>query len=154
MAEDVALTVNGEATTLSVEADTSLLRALRDHGHTEVTGACEQGECGSCTVRLDDRTVCSCLVPAAICASASVTTVRGLLSADLADALSEYGAVQCGFCTPGFVVSATTALERSPQPLTRNDVRELLAGNLCRCTGYEALIDAIIHVDRARRGSQ
>jgi carbon-monoxide dehydrogenase small subunit len=152
MADPVRLTVDGRDISLFVEADTSLLRALRAHGLTATTGACEQGECGSCSVQLDDRLVCSCLVPAAVCEGARVTTVAGLLGPDLADALAANGAVQCGFCTPGFVVAAETALARS-EPLSLDDVREALAGNLCRCTGYEGLLRAVHDTDRTRRGT-
>jgi len=151
MASDIRLTVDGRQVSLTVEADTSLLRALRSNGLTATTGACEQGECGSCSVRLDDRLVCSCLVPAVVCEGSSVATVEGLLGGDLAEALAANGAVQCGFCTPGFVVAAETAMDRL-EPLSLDDVREALAGNLCRCTGYEGLLRAVLETDRARRG--
>lgn len=152
MTERIRLVVDGTPTTLEVTPHSSLLRALRDGGHTATTGACEQGECGSCTIRLDGRYVCSCLVPALLCEGSDVATVRSLLRADLARALAAHGAVQCGFCTPGFVVEAEQLL-MSPEPLARDDVREALAGNLCRCTGYEGLLDAVVEVDRLRRSA-
>ncbi|CAN5837225.1 (2Fe-2S)-binding protein [soil metagenome] len=152
MSERVRLQLDGVATALDVSSETSLLRALRDGGLTATTGACEQGECGSCTVRLDGRYVCSCLVPALVCEGSDVATVRSLLRPDMAAALVDHGAVQCGFCTPGFVVEAERLLV-APDRLTRDEVREGLAGNLCRCTGYGGLLDAILDVDENRRRS-
>lgn len=149
----IELTVDGRPTVLDATPNTSLLRALRDGGQTATTGACEQGECGSCSVVIDGRLECSCLVPALACAGSDVRTVRSLVRADLADALAEQGAVQCGFCTPGFVVAAEAALadQASEGPLTDRRVREALAGNLCRCTGYEGIVAAVIQVDTQRR---
>ena len=150
--QHIRLTVDGEVVTLVASPATSLLRALRDAGHTAMQGACEQGECGSCTVLVDGRVQNSCLTPALACESAVVHTVTSLLRADLADAFIRHGAVQCGFCTPGFVVAAEQALA-SPDPLSADDVRERLAGNICRCTGYLGIIDAVLEVDRSRRAS-
>jgi carbon-monoxide dehydrogenase small subunit len=148
----VRLNVDGETVTLAASPSTSLLRALRDAGHTAMQGACEQGECGSCTVVVDGRVQNSCLTPALACDSAEVQTVKSLLQADLAEAFIRHGAVQCGFCTPGFVVAAEQALD-SPDPLSADDVRERLAGNVCRCTGYLGIVDAVLEVDRSRRAS-
>ena len=150
--QHVRLTVDGETVTLAASPSTSLLRALRDAGHTAMQGACEQGECGSCTVVVDGRVQNSCLTPALACDSAEVRTVKSLLQADLAEAFIRHGAVQCGFCTPGFVVAAEQALD-SPDPLSADDVRERLAGNVCRCTGYLGIVDAVLEVDRSRRAS-
>ncbi|MBJ32218.1 MAG: (2Fe-2S)-binding protein [Acidimicrobiaceae bacterium] len=152
MADDIHLEVDGREITLAAEADESLLRALRAHGLTATTGACEQGECGSCSVLLDGRLECSCLVPAMVCEGARVATVEGQVGRDLGEALAANGAVQCGFCTPGFVVAAEAALDHDGPPLSVEQVRESLAGNLCRCTGYEGLIRAVCETDRARRG--
>lgn len=147
----VALTVDGDQVELSVAPETSLLRALRDAGHLATTGACEQGECGSCSVLLDGRMVCSCLVPAVTCASAEVRTVTSLCAPDVADALVAHGAVQCGFCTPGFVVAIETALRTAgDRVLSTDEMHEHLAGNLCRCTGYAGLVTAALEVQRAR----
>lgn len=150
--QHVRLNVDGETVTLAASPSTSLLRALRDAGHTAMQGACEQGECGSCTVVVDGRVQNSCLTPALACDSAEVRTVKSLLQADLAEAFIRHGAVQCGFCTPGFVVAAEQALD-SPDPLSADDVRERLAGNICRCTGYLGIVDAVLEVDRSRRAS-
>lgn len=149
--QHVRLTVDGEAVTLDASPLTSLLRALRNAGLTAMQGACEQGECGSCTVIVDGRIQNSCLTPALTCESANVQTVQSLLRDDLAQAFTRHGAVQCGFCTPGFVVAAEQALA-SPTPLTADDVRERLAGNICRCTGYLGIVEAVLEVDRVRRG--
>jgi carbon-monoxide dehydrogenase small subunit len=144
----IELTVNGERR----EADDvwegeSLLYALRERlGLPGSKNACEQGECGSCTVYLDGVPVCSCLVAAGQAADRDVTTVEGLAGADTLDpvqqAFVECGAVQCGFCTPGFLVSTHDLLERNPSP-SDPEIREALAGNLCRCTGYEKILDAV-----------
>lgn len=147
---EIALLLDGEPTILAATPTTSLLRALRDAGHTATTGACEQGECGSCSVELDGRVECSCLVPALICSGSTVRTVRSLLRDDLGAALAAHGAVQCGFCTPGIVVAAEAALAAGT-PLDEHTAREALAGNLCRCTGYLGIIDAVLSVDAQRR---
>jgi aerobic carbon-monoxide dehydrogenase small subunit len=144
----VSCTVNGEPRVADeVWPGESLLYVLRERlGLPGSKNACEQGECGSCTVLLDGVPVCSCLVAAGQVEGRSVVTVEGL--ADGADlhpvqqAFVEAGAVQCGFCTPGLVVAVHDLLERDPAP-DDADVREALAGNLCRCTGYEKILDAV-----------
>lgn len=124
----------------------SLLYMLRER--LELRGsknACEQGECGSCTVEMDGDLVCACLVAAAQAESRCIRTVEGIGSDGLSSvqrAFIEAGAVQCGFCTPGLIVAATALLERCPHP-SDLDIREALVGNLCRCTGYEKIIDAV-----------
>jgi aerobic carbon-monoxide dehydrogenase small subunit len=144
----VTLTVNGERH----EADgvwegESLLQLLREHlGLPGSKNACEQGECGSCTVYLDGDTCCACLVAAGQVQDAEVVTVEGLAGDDglhpVQQAFLDAGAVQCGFCTPGLVVAAHDLLSRSPDPADA-EVREALAGNLCRCTGYVTILDAV-----------
>ena len=146
----IRITLDGNSIELESAPSTSLLRALRDAGHTRAQGACEQGECGSCLVRIDGVTQNSCLVPAAICEDASVETVASILQQDLADAFARHGAVQCGFCTPGFVVAAEAALEAT-EPLTYDTVRERVAGTICRCTGYHGVIEAVLEVSTLRR---
>jgi carbon-monoxide dehydrogenase small subunit len=149
----IALTINGrERVATDVPANTSLLGALREHfGLPGAKNACEQGECGSCTVYLEGTAVCSCLVSAGQAQGAEVRTVEGLADDQglgiVQRAFLEAGAVQCGFCTPGFLVVVHELLERARGRtiinLDDDEVREALAGNLCRCTGYEKVIDAV-----------
>ena len=148
----VRIVLDGQSVELEPSPNASLLRAIRDSGHTRVQGACEQGECGSCLVTIDGVAQNSCLVPAAICEGATVATVGSLLQQDLADAFIAHGAVQCGFCTPGFVVAAEAALS-SGDDLTYDSVRERLAGNVCRCTGYHGIVEAVLDVHRRRRSA-
>ena len=144
----VTLTVNGaEQSADDVWPGESLLYLLRERlGLPGAKNACEQGECGSCTVYLDDVPVCACLVAAGQAEGRAVVTVEGLATADglhpVQQAFVEAGAVQCGFCTPGLVVAVHDLLRRSPQP-SDAEAREALAGNLCRCTGYEKILDAV-----------
>jgi len=139
--------VNGAEHALDVPPAESLLTVLRDElGLTGAKNACEQGECGSCSVWLDGEIVCSCLVPAAQMDGCEVRTVEAL-SEDgrlhaVQEAFLEAGAVQCGFCTPGLVVATVDLLARDPHPAD-DTIREALAGNLCRCTGYEKILDAV-----------
>jgi carbon-monoxide dehydrogenase small subunit len=143
----VELSVNGEQVSARVTHPGSLLDLLRDDlGLPGSKDACEQGECGSCSVMLDGELVCSCLVMAADVAGSSVTTVEGIGSdGDLhpvQDAMHRAGAVQCGFCTPGIVVAAVDLFTRNPHPTT-TAIKEALAGNICRCTGYGAILRAL-----------
>ncbi|MEV4113610.1 (2Fe-2S)-binding protein [Nonomuraea sp. NPDC049695] len=144
----VTFTVNGrEESTDDVWEGESLLYVLRERmGLPGSKNACEQGECGSCTVYLDGVPVCSCLVAAGQAEGRQVRTVEGLAEGDRLDpvqeAFVECGAVQCGFCTPGLVVQAHDLIERVGLP-SDAEIREALAGNLCRCTGYEKIIDAV-----------
>ncbi len=151
----VALTVNGERHEADVWPGESLLTTLRDRlGLPGSKNACEQGECGSCSVLLDGSLVCSCLVLAVQAAGHEVVTVEGLAGSEpgelhvVQEAFVDAGAVQCGFCTPGFVVAAADLLRRSPDP-TDDEIREALSGNLCRCTGYQKILDAV-HLAAAR----
>ena len=144
----VTTTVNGtERTADDVWPGESLLYLLRERlGLPGAKNACEQGECGSCTVYLDGEPVCACLVAAGQAIGREVTTVEGLADAQslhpVQEAFVEAGAVQCGFCTPGLVVAAHDLLARVPEP-SDPEIREALAGNLCRCTGYEKILDAV-----------
>jgi carbon-monoxide dehydrogenase small subunit len=144
----VNVTVNGEPRQADdVWEGESLLFLLRERlGLPGSKNACEQGECGSCTVYLDNTPVCSCLVAAGQVQDREVRTVEGLADGDRLDpvqeAFVEAGAVQCGFCTPGLVVAAHDLLDRVPRP-SDPEIREALAGNLCRCTGYEKILDAV-----------
>ncbi|MBC3192453.1 (2Fe-2S)-binding protein [Pseudonocardia sp. C8] len=155
----IELTVNGTSRDADdVWPGESLLYLLRERlGLPGSKNACEQGECGSCTVYLDGTPVCSCLVAAGQAAGREVTTVEGIGSGAGEDreldpvqrAFVENGAVQCGFCTPGLIVSTHDLLERNPRP-TDPEIREALAGNLCRCTGYEKILDAVRSAGEAR----
>lgn len=144
----VNVTVNGEPRQVDdVWEGESLLYVLRERlGLPGSKNACEQGECGSCTVYMDATPVCACLVAAGQAEGRDVRTVEGLAAGDKLDpvqkAFVDAGAVQCGFCTPGLVVAAHDLLSRSPNP-TDPEIREALAGNLCRCTGYEKILDAV-----------
>jgi len=140
-------TVNGLEHEVDVWPGASLLALLRDElGLSGSKNACEQGECGSCSAWVDGELVCSCLVPAVQADGAVVRTVESLGEGDrlhaVQDAFLATGAVQCGFCTPGMVVAAVDLLERNPQP-SDETIREALAGNLCRCTGYQKILDAV-----------
>jgi carbon-monoxide dehydrogenase small subunit len=143
----VELTVNGERLEAEVWGGESLLYVLRERlGLPGSKNACEQGECGSCSVLLDGKLVCSCLVLAAQAEGHELVTVEGL-SEDgelhpVQAAFAETGAVQCGFCTPGFIVVTADLLARNPSP-SEDEMREALSGNLCRCTGYAKIFDAV-----------
>ncbi len=143
----IAVRINGEPREADVWAGESLLNALRDG--FELPGsknACEQGECGSCSVLVDGELVCSCLVLAAQVDGHEVTTVEGLREGEelhgVQQAFVDAGAVQCGFCTPGLVVATADLLTRVPSP-SDDEIREALSGNLCRCTGYAKIFDAV-----------
>jgi carbon-monoxide dehydrogenase small subunit len=144
----LSCTVNGERREVDdVRGEESLLFTLRERmGLPGSKNACEQGECGSCTVYLDGSAVCACLVAAGQAEDREVVTVEGLADGDglhpVQQALIDAGAVQCGFCTPGMVVAAHDLISRCPDP-DDSAIRETLAGNLCRCTGYEKIIDAV-----------
>ena len=143
----IELTVNGEAREADVWPGESLLYALRERlGLPGSKNACEQGECGSCSVLLDGTLVCACLVLAPQADGHAVVTVEGLADEDalhpVQAAFVEAGAVQCGFCTPGLVVATADLLVRVPSP-TDDEIREALSGNLCRCTGYAKIFDAV-----------
>jgi carbon-monoxide dehydrogenase small subunit len=150
----ITLTVNGERREAEVWGGESLLTVLRDT--LELPGsknACEQGECGSCSVLLDGELVCSCLVLGAQADGHQVVTVEGLADGDalspVQQAFVDAGAVQCGFCTPGLVVAVTDLLAQTPDP-DDDEIREALSGNLCRCTGYAKIFDAV-HLAAERR---
>lgn len=144
---DIKLTVNGAARSVTIDPGRTLLEVLREELQLTGTKAgCEQGECGACTVLLDGEPVASCLVPAAAADGGSVETIEGL-SADgelhrVQTELIAQGAVQCGFCTPGIAMSAVALLRENAKP-TEGDIREALAGNLCRCTGYARIVKAV-----------
>jgi carbon-monoxide dehydrogenase small subunit len=143
----IALEVNGERHETEAWGGESLLYVLRERlGLPGSKNACEQGECGSCSVLLDGTLVCACLVLGAQADGHAVTTVEGLADGDrlhrVQAAYVQAGAVQCGFCTPGLVVATVDLLESNPSP-TNDEIREALSGNLCRCTGYAKIFDAV-----------
>jgi aerobic carbon-monoxide dehydrogenase small subunit len=151
----IRMSVNGELREGDAWEGSSLLNFLRDELHLPGSkNACDQGECGSCSVWLDGQLVCSCLVLAAQAHDREVRTVEGLADGDRLDpvqeAFVEAGAVQCGFCTPGLVVAVTDLLDRDPSP-DEVTVREALSGNLCRCTGYQKILDAVALAAERRR---
>jgi carbon-monoxide dehydrogenase small subunit len=151
----VKLTVNGAARTAEARDGESLLTFLREElGLPGSKNACEQGECGSCSIMLDGALVCSCLVLAAACADKKVETVEALSSTGtlhpIQQAFLDAGAVQCGFCTPGFVVAANALLARNPEP-SDAEIREALSGNICRCTGYGKILEAVHAAAKAPR---
>jgi len=144
----ISFSVNGERQELEVEANRTLLQLLRED--LEMTGtkrACERGDCGLCTILLDGEPVKSCLVLAVEVDGREVTTIEGLAKGEeltrLQRAFIEHSAVQCGFCTPAFIVAGEALLKRNPRP-TEDEVKEAVGGILCRCTGYRQIIDAIL----------
>ena len=143
----ISLTVNGEQHETEIWAGQSLLYALRERlGLPGSKNACEQGECGSCSVLLDGTLVCACLVLAAQADGHELVTVEGLGEDGqlhrVQEAFAETGAVQCGFCTPGLIVATVDLLARNAQP-SDDEIREALSGNVCRCTGYAKILDAV-----------
>src|SRR5580765_283766 len=152
----IRLTLNGEQTDVSFAPYKTLLEILReDLGHTGTKHGCELGECGACAVLLDGRPVLSCLVLGVECDARNVLTVEGLglegTLHPLQDAFADLGAAQCGYCTPAILVTAKALLDQNPRP-SRGEIREALSGNLCRCTGYqqifEAVEEAMVHIAR------
>lgn len=159
MNECYTLTVNGQDHEIAdAWLGENLLYVLRERlGLIAAKGACEQGECGSCSVIVDDSLVCSCLVLAAAAVGTAILTVEGLAEpgapTDVQQAFVDAGAVQCGFCTPGLIMATHHLLDRNPHP-TEMEIREELSGNICRCTGYGRIIDAVHQVAVTRRGVQ
>jgi len=152
----VTTVVNGDPVEFLCETEQTLLDVLRDELH--LTGSkegCGSGDCGACSVMLDGRLVCSCLVLGAEAEGRSVETIEGMATGDALHPLQrkflEHAALQCGICTPGFLVAAKALLEKSPDP-TETEVRYWLAGNLCRCTGYDKIIRAVMDAAQEMRG--
>ena len=144
----VSTTVNGDQVEFLCEPDQTLLDVLRDE--LQLTGSkegCGSGDCGACSVMLDDRLVCSCLVLAPEAEGRSVETIEGMANGEdlhpLQEKFLEHAALQCGICTPGFLIAAKALLERNPDP-SETEVRYWLAGNLCRCTGYDKIVRAVM----------
>ncbi len=153
---DISLTVNGERVNERVEARKTLVDFLRDDlGLTGSHVGCEHGVCGACTVRVDGAVVRGCLMLAAQCDGANVMTIEGASDAneiaDLQAAFEARNALQCGYCTPGMLLTAQELLSNGAVP-SRDAIRDHISGNYCRCTGYHAIVDAIEHVAQARSG--
>ncbi len=158
MRTDISVTVNGEPWLLTVESNDVLLETLRSKvGVKSPKIGCERGDCGSCTVLLDGHTVRSCLVLSVETDGHEVVTIEGLTDGGLTELQQffvDMNSFQCGFCAPGIVLAAAELLEEKPKP-TRADVQEAIGGNLCRCTGYDPIIDAVLAAaDSAGRGSR
>jgi carbon-monoxide dehydrogenase small subunit len=153
----VSTTVNGDPVEFLCEPDQTLLDVLRDE--LQLTGSkegCGSGDCGACSVMLDDRLVCSCLVLAPEAEGRSVETIEGMANGEelhpLQQKFLEHAALQCGICTPGFLIAAKALLDRNPDP-SETEVRYWLAGNLCRCTGYDKIVRAVMDTAADIRGS-
>ena len=139
--------LNGEACHTEIPEDATLLKVLRDILHlTGTKEGCGEGDCGACTVLVDGRSVNSCLFPAVQAEGCQVMTIEGVEAhpelARIQKAFVDYGAVQCGFCSPGMIMSTVALLQKNPKP-TEEEIRRVLSGNICRCTGYQAMVDAI-----------
>ncbi len=148
MKQIVQLRVNGELHEINVEPQRTLVEVLRDElGLTGTKKGCDRGDCGSCTVIMDGKIVASCLILAVEAEGSEITTIEGLAEDDnlhpVQQAFIEHGAIQCGFCTPGMILSAKALLDQNPKP-TEEEVRKGMSGNLCRCTGYTKIIEAIL----------
>lgn len=147
MGQGIQFKVNDDLVSVEVEAHWTLLRVIRDElGLTGTKEGCGEGDCGACTVLMDDRAVNSCLIFAVDVDGRAITTIEGLTQGDelhpLQKAFIEKGAVQCGFCTPGMILTAKALLDQNPHP-TEEEIRFAIAGNLCRCTGYAKIVEAI-----------
>jgi carbon-monoxide dehydrogenase small subunit len=155
MKKQITVTVNGRCRELLIDVRSSLLEMLREE--LKLTGTkqgCAAGECGACTVSVDGEPIDSCICLAVWADGKSVTTIEGIASPDgtlsgVQQNFIDSGAIQCGFCTPGLVIAATALLDKNPHP-TRNEIRRGLSGNLCRCTGYQKIVDAVENTSRSR----
>jgi carbon-monoxide dehydrogenase small subunit len=157
MKQDIVLNVNGIQHNITVETHRTLVEVLRDTlGLTGTKKACNEGECGACTVLMDGKPVASCLVLAVAAQGKEITTIEGLNDGEKLDPIQEafvkHTAIQCGFCTPGMVIAAKAFLNEHPQP-TPTEVRKAIAGNLCRCTGYQQIVDAIMAAAETKPGT-
>ena len=151
----LAMVVNGKSVEVQIAPDELLVDVLRDRlGLTGTKVGCNEGECGACTVIMGGQAVLSCLIPAMRAQGKQIATIEGLSDGDslhpLQQAFVEHGAVQCGYCIPGFIMSAKALLDRNARP-TRDEIKEAVAGNLCRCTGYVKILEAIESVAKQDR---
>ncbi|MGA3174148.1 MAG: (2Fe-2S)-binding protein [Syntrophorhabdales bacterium] len=148
MKRDILLKVNGKNYYVNVETHRTLVEVLRETlGFTGTKKSCNEGECGACTVLMDGRPVASCLILAVAAQGKEITTIEGLSQGEklhpVQEAFVKHAAIQCGFCTPGMVLAAKALLDENPDPTT-GDVRRAISGNLCRCTGYQQIVDAVM----------
>lgn len=155
MQRKISFNVNGKDVTIEIDVRESLLEVLRGKLHLNgVKKGCEVGECGACTVIIDDETVDSCIYLAAWAEGKRIRTIEGEQKdgklSPMQQAFIEEGAVQCGFCSPGFILSASNLVEKRGKNLSREEIRKHLAGNMCRCTGYQTIINAVEKVIRER----
>jgi carbon-monoxide dehydrogenase small subunit len=153
--EHVVMTINGHEEDFLCDADQTLLSVLRDElGMTGTKEGCGTGDCGACSVTVDGRLVCSCLMLGVEANGKSVETIEGMAHGEVLHPLQtkflEHAALQCGICTPGFLVAARALLEKNPDP-TETEVRYWLAGNLCRCTGYQKIVEAVLDAAQEMR---
>ncbi len=148
---NITLNVNDTIITGKVKAETSLLDFLREHNFIEVKKGCDKGDCGACTVLIDGKATVSCLTLALQAQGKKIYTLKSLGSWEklhpLQEAFVKFEALQCGFCTPGMLMSAKALIDKNPTP-TREEIREAISGNLCRCTGYQKIVDAIEYVTK------
>ncbi len=148
MKQDIVLKVNGETYNVSVDTHRTLVEVLRETlGFTGTKKSCNEGECGACTVLMDGKAVASCLILAVAAQGKEITTIEGLNEGEklhpIQEAFVKHAAIQCGFCTPGMVLASKALLDRNPEPTTA-EVRKAISGNLCRCTGYQQIVDAVM----------
>jgi carbon-monoxide dehydrogenase small subunit len=146
--EEITLKVNGTDYRLSIETRRTLLEVLRENlGLTGTKKSCNEGNCGACTVLIDGKPVASCLVLAIDAQAKEILTIEGLSEGEklhpIQESFLKHGAIQCGFCTPGMVMSAKALLDENPEP-TKTEIRKAISGNLCRCTGYQHIVDSIL----------
>jgi carbon-monoxide dehydrogenase small subunit len=157
MKQDIVLNVNGIQYNINIETHRTLVEVLRDTlGLTGTKKSCNEGECGACTVLMDGKPAASCLVLAVAAQGKEITTIEGLSHGEQLDPVQEafvkHTAIQCGFCTPGMVMAAKAFLDENPRP-TPAEVRKAISGNLCRCTGYQQIVDAIMAAAETKRGT-
>lgn len=156
MKQDITLKVNGYTYNLNIDTRRTLVEVLRDTlGLTGTKKSCNEGECGACTVLLDGKAAASCLVLAVAAQGKEITTIEGLAKGTtlhpLQEAFVKHMSIQCGFCTPGMVMAAKAFLDENPKPTTEQ-VRKAISGNLCRCTGYQQIVDAVMAASATLRG--
>jgi len=145
----IELTINGEKICAKAQPEQSLLKFLRENGFTEVKCGCEKGDCGTCTVIMNRKAIKSCITLAMQANGKEILTAKGLekqaLGRKLQESFVKYGAIQCGFCTPGMLMAAKAYLDENPEP-NKGEIRNAISGNLCRCTGYKKIVEAIYDV--------